>query len=217
MKNIHFSLSIAAFLLCFVTLPVSAQQMTGQSGFVPINQVSGLTNFSQAPIPAQQAYGQPMGQPQFNPMAQQQQPQNFLPNSVAPMANQMPTNQGYSQSNLNALSPYEQQELALKESRMLQELEALKNRGEHNQGFRANESGFIEQGYAEKTKRSGGGGFKKAVGKLGRFVAKTTEIAAPAGAYVGSMFIMRAAFGPPAAFMPVATPGGTAFIPVRSR
>lgn len=147
-------------------------------------------------VPQQQAY-------QVSGLPPQQQ---FNPN----MTNQpFPSQNGFQTSNLNTKSPspYEQQELAIREAKMLQELQELKQRKDTDGGMR----GAFEEGRVSKSKR---GKFARAMGKVGSLVKKGAVAAAPAGAAVGTLFIMRAAFGPPATFMPVATPTGTAFVPM---
>lgn len=205
MKNLYLTLALTVFaIVC--NNPAYAQQAYGQNGFVPLNQAS-QPGFTPLQMPASQ--GIMNGQPQY---------QNSMTNNsqyMQPMASNGIISQpnGYTQSNQQALSPYEQQELALKESRMLQELEDMKAKRENHQGFRHSNGSNFESGYVAKNNGSKGK-FKKTLGKLGSLVKRTAVAAAPAGAAVGTMFAMRAAFGPPATFMPVATPGGTAFIPV---
>lgn len=215
---------LAIAFLCTLAMPAAyAQQAYGNTGFVPINQVQvpGLNN------------SMPYQQVQNNAMYGQYG--NQIPPQMPPLQNNMnysngqnyqssqPQQASYRSSKSSSLSPYEQQELAIKESKMLQELEAMKASKEQKQGFRhsndnsfSQNDGIVENGYVNKASK-GKGKFRRAMGKLGSFVKQGAVAAAPAGAAVGTMFIMRAAFGPPATFMPVATPGGTAFIPVQGR
>lgn len=202
MKNFHLSALIAVFAT-LVCLPAFAQQAYSQQGFMPLNQGNvpglsggGMVNGAFQQVPAQG----------FQPMANQG---GYVTGNLPPQQQFNPSQpgNGYHTSNLNTKSPYEQQELALQEARMLQELQELKQ----GKVTASSSSGDFERGQVSGSKR---GKFAKAIGKVGSFVRKGAVAAAPAGAAVGTLFIMRAAFGPPATFMPVATPTGTAFIPM---
>lgn len=191
-----FYLSILVVLVASLqAMPAEAQQAYGQRGFMPINQAN---------VPGLSVGGLNQFQPQvqnFTTGANNSFGQNSMANS---------NNQGYTTSDLNTKSPYEQQELALQEAKMLQELQEIKSKKDKEHGF----SRDFEQGAVSKSKK---GKFMSAMGKMGTLVKKGAEVAAPAGAAVGTLFIMRAAFGPPATFMPIATPTGTAFIPISGR
>ena len=214
MKNFQLSLLLIALTYCF-SLPASAQQAYGQQGFVPLNQMGGVPGSVPGMVNGG-AYNNSQGQ--FQPVPQG----GFMANSMqggqgfVPMQNFntsqsiMDGSQGYSTSSLDTRSPYEQQEHALQEAKMLQELQELKQKKETEQGFR----GGVEEGIVSKSSKKERGKLSRAMGKMGTIVRRGAEAAAPAGAAVGTLFIMRAAFGPPATFMPVATPTGTAFIPM---
>ena len=98
------------------------------------------------------------------------------------------------------MSPYEQQELALKEAKMLQQLEDMQQSQEKSESFRnmagASTGNVTERGYVSKSAKRGGIG--GAVRGFGSALKSGARIAGPAatslGASVGTFFIIRSMY-----------------------
>lgn len=175
------------------------------------------------PYPAPQPYQIPGYQPYVQPVAYQVpvqiQPMGYPPQPIpgqyyqnpqfagnpAPVnqnqfiQNQKPANQNnYNTTSSNSMSPYEQQELALKEARMLQDLENMKESREKSESFRnlGEDAQNMERGYVSKSNNPGriGG----AVRGFGNALKRGAQIAGPAatslGASVGTFFIIRSMY-----------------------
>ena len=148
------------------------------------------------PLPVGMPYQPPIQQRQPIPAVQSMQP-------MQPMQPQQPFTQApdssYSQ-NASNLSPYEQQELALKEAKMVRELESMEKSREMSESFRQSDSpdnSLMERGYVQESSYNGGktGGIRKIFGGVGNAFKSGARVAAPAAASVGTFFIMRAALG----------------------
>lgn len=218
MKNLLAATFYVAFALVFA-LPVEAQY--GQPAYQPGQPVY------QGSMPYQAAPGYPMpvaqpvnyypvpvqampamqGLPVMQPVQSMQPVQPVIPmQPVQPFA-QKPApgpnvNANSGSYETNTLSPYEQQELALKEAKMIRELESMEKSREMSESFRQSDSpSLIERGYVQETASGKRGRFRKLVGGVGNAFKNGARVAAPAaaslGTSVGTFFIMRAALGPP--------------------
>ncbi|MBZ0188457.1 MAG: hypothetical protein K8F91_19570 [Candidatus Obscuribacterales bacterium] len=188
-------------------LPAQAQQAGYAPGFA-MGATPGFVNMAGAPNPYIQQQ-QNFAAPQAQSLAYQPQKealQNFQDNTA-----------GFEATESKALSPYEQQEMALKESRMLQELEDMKKHRENDESYRHSDQSTpydAQQGYASEQRK---GKFKKAFGRMGSALRTTAHVAAPAGMAVGSIFLMKAVLGP-TSFVPMMAPNGaTVMVPVQGR
>lgn len=198
-------------------LPASAQQ----AGFTP-----GYVGSPGYPAPP--AYGAPQGYGQAAPGYAPAM--GATPGFVQPAAgaagsadpyyqpNMQAQTQGFDATEGNALSPYEQQELALKESRMLQELDDMKRRREMDESYRnADQSSPADFQQGVAAREHGSGRLRKAMGKMGTALRSTAQIAAPAGMAVGSIFLMKAVLGS-SGYMPMTNAfGQTVMVPVQGR
>lgn len=103
----------------------------------------------------------------------------------------------YNTTSSNSMSPYEQQELALKEAKMLQQLEDMKHSRDNSESFRKMGQGasgnLTERGYVAKSASRGGLG--GAIRGLGSALKSGARVAGPAatsiGASVGTFFLIR--------------------------
>jgi hypothetical protein len=132
---------------------------------------------------------------------------------MPPANGQMPAQyQGFAEDDVNAgadssgngrapgaLTPYEQQEAALRESQMMQQLEDIKQQKEMEESFRRNvladfdndnQSGAAGSGFNGDRNSSGG-----TRGKVGSALKTGWRMAAPTASYVGTFFILRAITG----------------------
>ena len=169
--------------------PVQAMPMQQNMGYQPSPYVPVQQNMGyqyNAVIPAQPVtqYYQENSQPAGN--------QNFVSNPAQSGGNDY-------QSETSSPSPYEQQELALKESKMLRELENIKHSRDDSETFRQLDNfGFGEeggqtsqQGYVSKSTSSGRiAGTLRGVGSIFKSGVRTL---APAATTVGTYFIIRSA------------------------
>lgn len=107
---------------------------------------------------------------------------------------------------LSSMSPYEQQEQAIEESRMLSQLEEMKQKREIDESTTL--SGQADEKQARKmakfdkqfnSNNGGGGGgsgmIKGVASGMGKVVRGTMGIALPAGAMAGQYFLLRSAMG----------------------
>lgn len=108
---------------------------------------------------------------------------------------------------LSQMSPYDQQEQALEESKMMSQLEELKQKRENEESFRTL-NGQADEKEARKMAKfdskfdgSGGGGgngpgmIKGVASGMGRIVRGTMGVALPAGAIAGQYFLLKSAMG----------------------
>jgi hypothetical protein len=159
--------------------------------------------------------------PQFNQMIMPAQ----VPFGTAPgaPANQTPHDpyfntqvqeqQSYATAgSLQPLSPYQQQEMALEQAQMAQQLEDLKQRHELDESFR-NQGEFNDNGkFSDDPAPAKKSKVKGVANSLGKLVKESAKYAAPVGGAVGSFFILRAALGSnPVMVMPAG--GGMMFAP----
>lgn len=109
--------------------------------------------------------------------------------------------------NLSQMSPYDQQEQAIEESKMMSQLEELKQKRENEESFRTL-NGQADEKEARKMAKfdskfdgnsSGGGGgpsmIKGVASGMGRIVRGTMGVALPAGAIAGQYFLLKSAMG----------------------
>jgi hypothetical protein len=109
--------------------------------------------------------------------------------------------------NLSQMSPYDQQEQALEESKMMSQLEELKQKRESEESFRTL-NGQADEKEARKMAKfdskfdgNGGGGnggpgmIKGVASGMGKIVRGTMGVALPAGAIAGQYFLLRSAMG----------------------
>lgn len=124
--------------------------------------------------------------------------------------------------NLSQMSPYDQQEQAIEESRMMSQLEELKQKRENDESFRTL-SGQADEKQARKMAKfdkqfdpnSGGGGggnggpgmFKGLASGMGKVVRGTMGVALPAGAMAGQYFLLKSAMGGGGGRMMMMPPG----------
>lgn len=225
MKNLLIATTYVALFLLFQPNPASAQQglqpYSGQSYPVLPNQIlyqpnlAGLKAQHQSQYVQANFYPPPQAnsyyyQQQSIPKAAQQkhyyptntQAKNLNPGLVANQSQAMsPSPNSYQTTTSSSLSPYEQQEMALKEAKMIRELESMKQSSERQESFRRNDynpgtgvSSLTERGYAEETGKSGK--YKKALNGMGSALKSGARAALPLGTSVGTFFLMRAALGP---------------------
>lgn len=109
--------------------------------------------------------------------------------------------------NPSSMSPYDQQEQAIEESRMMSQLEELKQKREDEESFRTL-SGQADEKQGRKMAKfdkqfdnNGGGGnggpgiFKGVASGMGKVVRGTMGVALPAGAIAGQYFLLKSAMG----------------------
>jgi hypothetical protein len=109
--------------------------------------------------------------------------------------------------NLSSMSPYDQQEQALEETKMMSQLEELKQKRENDESFRtlsgqADEKQARKMAKFDKSFDNGGGGgnggpgmIKGLASGMGKVVRGTMGVALPAGAIAGQYFLLKSAMG----------------------
>ncbi len=108
--------------------------------------------------------------------------------------NHQPSDPAAMKSGNNSMSAYERQQLALQESKMMQQLEELKQRKEMEESFRL--SGELDENDGKVDDQEDGNGKSKAAMKgIGKLARGGMKLAVPAAGFVGSYFLMRAAMG----------------------
>jgi len=227
--------AIAMFTLCLaLAAPPAFCQDYGSyynSGYQMQGQVPGMMNpndYNCAAQPANQYYN-PMGQDQqFAPVQQQQyDPMQQQQQFGQPQFNQMVTptqvpyqqnNQNYQQYNNNAMSPYQQQEQALEQSQMAQQMEEVKQRKEVDDSYHVTSEFNDHSGGAAINDSNRGPGKTKAAtkavaGGVGKLMKGSMRYVGPAAGTVGSFFLLRAAFGGGNGMMVMPMGGGMMMMP----
>lgn len=216
MVKISAALTFFVFSLYAFAPAASAQQAYG--GYAPYYPQS-----AQQPINYNQAPG--LVAPEVEPLnipSNFQAAGTFTPNggyNSISMQTQVPSQVsqgfgggGFPQTSSQGMSAYEKQELALQESKMMQQLEDLKQRKESDQGYKL--SGELDESFDEDngSDSSGNGGAKVRgmFGKMGRMVKTSMRYAGPAAGTVGSYFLLRAAFQNSSMMIPA---GSTIIVP----
>lgn len=148
----------------------------------------------------------------YNPVQQQQQPQ--FNQMVSPTQVPQYEGQGYDNSGMGGtqqqsfgqsmpdqkLSAYQQQEMALHQSQMAEQLEDANSQKQLEQSFR------MSGEFNDKSSNDTGSKKNKAKGigsSMGRLVKGGLRYATPAAGMVGSVYLMRAAFGGSMVAMPM--------------
>lgn len=219
MKNLFLALLSGAFTLILTAAPAKAQQYQ-----VPYQPYPAYAYNTAAPMPPAQYQYQPQApapMPQYMPPMQPMQSMQAPPiqpmQPMQPMQSMQPmqqmqakrasaVDQDQYETTSSTMSPYEQQELALKEAKMIRELESMKESREMTESFRqsadadrARTSSIQEEGYlAESGKK---GKLRRTFGGVGSAFKNTARVAGPTaaslGSSVGTFFLMRAILGPP--------------------
>jgi len=215
MKNLFLALLSGAFTLILTAAPAKAQQYQAPyqaypayaynpgAPMPPVQMPPAQYQYQpQAPAPMPQ-YMPPM-QPMQSMQAQPMQPVQQMPPIQAKRASGV--DQDHYETTSSTMSPYEQQELALKEAKMIRELESMKESREMTESFRqsadadrARTSSIQEEGYLAETGKKGK--FRRTFGGVGSAFKNTARVAGPTaaslGSSVGTFFLMRAILGPP--------------------
>ncbi len=208
MKNLFAALLSGAFTLLLVAqggaqaqqyqAPYQAYPGYGYGAPMPMQPMQPMQYQYQAPAPAPvQQYLPPMQSMQAPPMQPMQPMQERRASSI---------DQDQNETTSSTMSPYEQQELALKEAKMIRELESMKESREMSESFRQSadtdgtrSSSIQEEGYLAETGKKGK--FRRTFGCVGSAFKNTARVAGPTaaslGTSVGSFFLMRAILGPP--------------------
>ena len=193
MKNLFVALLFGAFTLLLLAQG-GAQAQQYQAPYQAYPYGYG------APMPMQYQYQAPVQQ--YMPPMQSMQAPPMQP-MQAGRASSIDHDQH--QTTSSTMSPYEQQELALKEAKMIRELESMKESREMTESFRqsadsdgARPSSIQEEGYLAETGKRGK--FRRTIGGVGSAFKNTARVAGPTaaslGTSVGTFFLMRAILGP---------------------
>ncbi len=177
----------ATLCLALAVSPAYAQDGSYQNYLVPVPTAEDLNCAAQ---PANQYYNPAQQQPQFNQMVSPAQ---------VPWGN---PGQAFDQSGMQqqfvnqtqvpqGMTPYQQQEAALEQAQMAQQMDDRKQ---------ADETFRMSSQFNEKKKDSNWDHNKPNKGKsvasgLGRLVKGSMRYAVPAAGTVGSVYLLRAAFG----------------------
>ena len=202
MKNLFLALLSGAFTLILTAAPAKAQQYQ-----VPYQPYPAYAYNTAAPMPPAQYQYQPQApapMPQYMPPMQPMQSMQPMQQMQAKRASAVDQDQYETTS--STMSPYEQQELALKEAKMIRELESMKESREMTESFRQSAdtdrdrtSSIQEEGYLAETGKKGK--FRRTFGGVGSAFKNTARVAGPTaaslGSSVGTFFLMRAILGPP--------------------
>lgn len=210
MRN-QFSVLFLLLCLALMAPPAFCQEGSYQNYLVPMptadelnvsaqpanqyyNPVQQQGQFNQMVMPTQVPYaqgGQYAGQPMGNDFGYQQQT----------YVNQTQTPQG--------MSAYQQQEAAIAQAQMAQQLEEARHSKESEQSFRMSGevNDKVNDSYDPNKKSKG----KSVANGMGRIVKGATRFATPIAGTVGSFYLLRAAFGNNMMAMPV--PGGMMLAP----
>ena len=218
MKNLFLALLSGAFTLLLTAAPAKAQQY--QAPYQPYPAYAYNTGAPMPPVqmPPMQYQYQPQApapMPQYMPPMQPMQSMQAPP--IQPIQPMQPmqqmqakrasaVDQDQYETTSSTMSPYEQQELALKEAKMIRELESMKESREMTESFRqsadadrARTSSIQEEGYLAETGKKGK--FRRTFGGVGSAFKNTARVAGPTaaslGSSVGTFFLMRAILGPP--------------------
>lgn len=204
MKNLFLALLSGAFTLILTAAPAKAQQYQ-----VPYQPYPAYAYNTAAPMPPAQYQYQPQAaapMPQYMAPMQPMQPMPPMQPPPIQAKRASAVDQDQYETTSSTMSPYEQQELALKEAKMIRELESMKESREMTESFRqsadadrARTSSIQEEGYlAESGKK---GKLRRTFGGVGSAFKNTARVAGPTaaslGSSVGTFFLMRAILGPP--------------------
>jgi hypothetical protein len=178
----------ATLCLALAVTPAFAQDGSYQNYLVPVPTAEELNCAAQ---PTNQYYNPAQQQPQFNQMVSQAQVPWGSPGQAFDQSG-MQQQQFVSQTQVpQAMTPYQQQEAAIAQAQMAQQLDDRKQ---------VDEAFQMSSQFNEKKKDSNWDHNKPSKGKavangLGRLVKGSMRYAVPAAGTVGSVYLLRAAFG----------------------
>jgi hypothetical protein len=195
--------------LALAASPAYCQENGGyQNYLVPVPTVDDLNCAAQ---PANQYYN-PVQQQQFNQFNSPAQVPYAQDNQYGQAFGQNGGQQHTLVSQTQSPSPYQQQEAALEQAQMAQQMEDVKQRKEVDDSFHMSSEFNDKQSKHDSVYDSSKKNKAKTVASgLGRLVKGSMRYAAPAAGTVGSVFLLRAAFGGNMMVMPMG--GGMMMVP----
>ncbi|MDZ4837238.1 MAG: hypothetical protein SGJ27_25925 [Candidatus Melainabacteria bacterium] len=153
--------------------------------------------------PVNQYYNPVQQQQGFNQIVSPTQvPQDYQYGGQAYDGGMQQQNFGYQNMPGQNASAYQQQEMALQQTQMAQQLEEVKTSKESQEGFR------MSSEFNDKAMNDSNTGAKKIKAKglgssMGRLVKGSLRMATPAAGTVASVYLLRAAFGNSMMVMPM--------------
>lgn len=187
MRNFVPALFVTLCLAVAAT-PAFAQDGSYQNYLVPVPSADDLNCAAQ---PSNQYYNPAQQQGQFNQMVSPTQVPYGNPGQAFDQSG-MQQQQFISQTQVpQGMSPYQQQEAALEQSQMAQQMD---DRKQSEETFRGS-SQFNDKQKGSNWDHNKSNKGKAVASGLGRLVKGSMRYAAPAAGTVGSIYLLRAAFG----------------------